>query len=164
MVQKTIAMIQHGTAAGTVATEKIGDFPLKNWSGSVWNKVENVSGQRMTDTILTGRYFCEACIIGCGREVEIKEGPYAMKGAGPEYEAIGMLGGMCLIDNLEAIAYGGELCNRYGLDTISTGGAIAFAMELYEQGIITKEDTGGLDLVWGYADAMIEIINRIVNG
>ncbi|MGI6703729.1 MAG: aldehyde ferredoxin oxidoreductase family protein [Clostridia bacterium] len=164
MVQKTIAMKQHGTAAGTVATEKIGDFPLKNWSGSVWNKVENVSGQRMTDTILTGRYFCEACIIGCGREVEIKEGPYAMKGAGPEYEAIGMLGGMCLIDNLEAIAYGGELCNRYGLDIISTGGAIAFAMELYEQGIITKEDTGGLDLVWGNADAMIEIINRIVNG
>ncbi|HQD42567.1 MAG TPA: aldehyde ferredoxin oxidoreductase N-terminal domain-containing protein, partial [Bacillota bacterium] len=58
MVQKTLGMKQHGTAVGTVATERIGDFPLKNWAGSVWDKVENISGQRMTETILTGRYFC----------------------------------------------------------------------------------------------------------
>lgn len=164
MVQKTLGMKQHGTAVGTVATERIGDFPLKNWAGSVWDKVENISGQRMTETILTGRYFCGSCVIGCGREVEIKEGPYRMKGAGPEYEALGMLGGMCLVDNLEAIAYGGELCNRYGLDVISTGGAIAFAMELYEQGIIDKKDTGGLDLEWGSAEAMIEMVHQIGKG
>ena len=164
MVKKTIGMKQHGTAGGTVGTERIGDFPLKNWSGSAWDKVENISGQRMTETILTGRYFCESCIIGCGREVEVKEGPYAMKGAGPEYETLGMLGGMCLVDNLEAIAYGGELCNRYGLDTISTGGVIAFAMELYERGIIGQQDTDGLDLRWGSAYAMIEMVHKIGKG
>ena len=164
MVQKTFGMKQHGTAVGTVGAEKIGDFPLKNWACSVWDKVENISGQRMTETILAGRYFCESCVIGCGREVEIKEGPYTMKGAGPEYEALGTLGGMCLVDSLEAIAYGAELCNRYGLDTISTGSAIAFAMELYEQGIIDKKDTGGLDLEWGSAEAMIEMVHQIGKG
>jgi aldehyde:ferredoxin oxidoreductase len=104
IVQKTEGMGQHGTAGGTVGAEKIGDFPLRNWSGSVWDRVANISGQRMTEKILTGRYFCQGCIIGCGREVEVKEGPYAMKGAGPEYETLGTLGGLCLVDNLEAIA------------------------------------------------------------
>jgi len=164
MVQKTFGMKQHGTAGGTVATERIGDFPLKNWTGSIWDKVENISGQRMTESILAGRYFCGGCVIGCGREVEIKEGPYTMKGAGPEYETLGTLGGMCLVDSLEAIAYGAELCNRYGLDTISTGSAIAFAMELYEQGIIDKKDTGGLGLEWGSAEAMIEMVHQIGKG
>lgn len=164
MVQKTLGMKKHGTAGGTVATERIGDFPLKNWSGSTWDNVVNISGQRITETMLTGGYFCGSCIIGCGREVEIKGGPYAMKGAGPEYETLGMLGGMCLIDNLEAIAYGGELCNRYGLDTISTGGAIAFTMELYERGILNKKDIDGIDLCWGNADGMIEMIHRIGKG
>ena len=164
IVEKTAGMKQFGTAAGTVGAEKIGDFPLKNWSGSVWDRVENISGQRMKDTILTRRYFCTGCVIGCGREVEVKKGPYAMKGAGPEYETLGTLGGLCLVDDLEAIAYGGELCNRYGLDTISAGSAIAFAMELYEKGIIGTGDTDGLQLKWGSAGAMVEMIHQIGRG
>jgi aldehyde:ferredoxin oxidoreductase len=161
LVNKTAGMKQQGTAVGTVGAEKIGDFPLRNWSGSTWEKIENISGQRMQDTIFTGRYFCASCIIGCGREVEVKEGPYAMKGAGPEYETLGTLGGLCLVDDLEAVAYGGELCNRYGLDTISTGSAIAFAMELYEQGIIDDGDTDGVELNWGSAGAVIEMIHKV---
>jgi aldehyde:ferredoxin oxidoreductase len=161
IVKNTNAIKQHGTAAGVIGTEAIGDFPLKNWSYATWDKIENVSGQRMTQTILTGRYFCGSCIIGCGREVEVKEGPFAMKGAGPEYETIGTLGGLCLVDNLEAIAHGAELCNRYGIDTISTGSVIGFAMELYEKGIIDKDDTGGIELTWGNAYAMVEMIHRI---
>ncbi|MDI6707069.1 MAG: aldehyde ferredoxin oxidoreductase family protein [Bacillota bacterium] len=161
IVKNTNAIKQHGTAAGVIGTEVIGDFPLKNWSGATWDKIENVSGQRMTETILTGRYFCESCIIGCGREVEVKEGPFVTGGAGPEYETIGTLGGMCLVDNLEAIAHGSELCNRYGIDTISTGSAIAFAMELYEKCLIGIDDTGGIELTWGNAEAMVEMIHRI---
>jgi aldehyde:ferredoxin oxidoreductase len=161
IIKNTKATGQHGTAGGTIGAEAIGDFPLKNWAGSTWDKVENISGQRMTETILTGRYYCQGCIIGCGREVEIKEGPYAMAGAGPEYETVGTLGGICLIDSLEAIAYGGELCNRYGLDTISTGNAIGFAMELYEKGIINDSDTDGIKLVWGSETALIQMIHKI---
>lgn len=161
IIQKTVGMKQQGTAVGTVGAEKIGDFPLKNWAGSTWDKIENISGQRMQDTIHTGRYFCSGCIIGCGREVEVREDPYAMKGAGPEYETLGTLGGLCLVDNLEAIAYGGELCNRYGIDTISAGSVIAFAMELYERGIINVGHTGGLELDWGSDRAMIEMIHMI---
>lgn len=163
IVKKTAGMKELGTASGTVGAERIGDFPLKNWSGSVWERVENISGERMRETILTGRYFCRNCVIGCGREIKIEEGPYAMEGAGPEYETLGMLGGACLVDDLEAISYGGDLCNRYGLDTISTGSAIAFAMELYERGIINDNDTGGLKLEWGSAEAMIEMIRKIAN-
>lgn len=161
IIKNTAAIKQHGTAVGVIGAEAIGDFPLKNWSGSTWDRVENVSGQRMTETILKSRYYCGNCIIGCGREVEVEGGAYPVKGAGPEYETIGTLGGLCLVDDLEAIAHGGELCNRYGLDTISTGGSISFAMELFEKGIIDRVDTDGIELVWGNKDAMVEMIHKI---
>lgn len=161
IVKNTKPMSRYGTANTVTGAYKLGDFPMKNWKVSTWDGVKNITGVRMADTMVTGRYFCDSCIIGCGREAEIKEGRYTMKGAGPEYETIGMLGGMCLVDNLEAIAYGGEMCNRYGLDTISTGSVIAFAMELYEKGLINKEDTDGLELIWGSAEAMVEMVHRI---
>ncbi len=116
----------------------------------------------MARSILVGRYSCGMCAIGCGRTVKIDKGPYQVpKSGGPEYETLGMLGANCLIDNLEAIAKANELCNRYGLDTISTGGAIGFSMEAYERGLITKKDTDGIEMTWGNADAMIEMVKAI---
>jgi aldehyde:ferredoxin oxidoreductase len=95
----------------------------------------------MHDTILSGRKACMHCPIACGRHIKVMEGPYApMDCEGPEYETIGTLGGLCLVDDLVAIAKANQLCNQYGLDTISAGGLIAFAMEAYEKGIITRSD------------------------
>ncbi|MCF6097123.1 aldehyde ferredoxin oxidoreductase family protein [Thermovorax subterraneus] len=161
--EATVNMTKFGTGGGVIGHESYGNFPLGNWKVGRWPEgAEKISGQRMAETILVGNYRCKGCIIGCGRVVKIENGPYkGVEGAGPEYETLGTLGGLCLIDELEAIAYANELCNRYGMDTITTGGVIAFAMELYEKGIITKQDTGGLDLRFGNAEAMVELVKMI---
>ena len=99
--------------------------------------------------------------LGCSRWVKIEEGPYKMDGPGPEYETLAAMGTMCLIDNLNAVSYANDLCNRYGIDTISTGVAIAFAMEAYEKGLIRKEDTGGIELKWGDEKAMLAMVHQI---
>ena len=154
-----------GTAIGVLGSESIGDLPLKNWKQGGWKEeAQRISGERMAETILHKRYHCGACPIGCGREVKISEGPYAgVDGAGPEYETLGMLGACCLVDDLEAVAYSNELCNRLGLDTISTGGVIAFAMELFEHGLLKAEDLDGVRPEWGNAQAVIALIHKIAN-
>ncbi|MBT9165454.1 MAG: putative oxidoreductase YdhV [Chloroflexi bacterium] len=159
----TLALNKFGTSGGVIGHESYGNFPLKNWLMGRWPEgAEKISGPKMAETILIGKYRCKTCIIGCGRKVRIEKGQYkGVDGAGPEYETIGTLGGMCLIDNLEAIAYGSQLCNRYGMDTISTGSVIAFIMELFEKGIITKADTGGIEANFGNEQAMIELIKLI---
>lgn len=162
IVENTQSLKLLGTAGSTVMAEQLGDLPIRNWKQGGWKPVEKISGQRMAETILRKSYYCGACPIGCGRDVEIKEGPYAgVEGAGPEYETLAMLGANCLVEDLEAIAYANELCNRLGMDTISVGGAIAFAMELYEHGVFTKEDTEGLALEWGSSEALIKMIRKI---
>lgn len=119
----------------------------------------------MTRTILTGRYACLNCPVGCGRVVKVTHGPFApVDGGGPEYETIAALGSNCLVDSLEAIAKANELCNRYGIDTMSTGAAIGFAMEAYEKGLINKKDTGGIELAWGDSKALIEMVKKIGEG
>ena len=143
--------------------EESGDLPIKNWAMGSWPEgAQRISGPTMNRTILTKRYYCGQCAIGCGRVVKNEQGPYAVvEGPGPEYETLAMLGSNCLIDNLEAIAKANELCNRYGLDTIAAGAVIAFGMEAYDRGLITKADTDGIELTWGNADAMIEMLKAI---
>jgi aldehyde:ferredoxin oxidoreductase len=155
---------KYGTAGGLSTFEAMGTLPLQNWKfvGRWEESAEKINGFTMSETVLTGRYFCNACVLGCGRVVKIDKGPYAgVDGAGPEYETLALLGSSCLIDNLEAICFANELCNRLGLDTMSTGGAIAFGMEAYEKGLIDRKDTGGIELQWGSAEAMIETIRLI---
>lgn len=163
MVKDTKMFGKYGTSGGVQGHEEMMNFPVKNWAQERWPEgAAKINGIVMEKTILKKQYRCKTCIIGCGREVEIKEGPYkGVKGAGPEYETFGTLGGLCLIDDLEAIAWGNELCNRYGLDTISTGGAIAFGMEAFERGLLTLEDTDGIELKFGNEKAMIETIHKI---
>jgi aldehyde:ferredoxin oxidoreductase len=157
------AMSQFGTAGGVPATEMTGDLSIKNWTLGSWEEgAQRISGQRMAETIFERHTHCFACPIGCGKNVKIEEGPYAgVQGHGPEYETLAGFGGNCLCDDLEAIAAMNDLCNRYGLDTISVSGAIAFAMEAYEKGLISQEQTGGLDLTWGNAEAMIGAVHAI---
>lgn len=158
----TVGIQNFGTAVGVIGCEKIGDLPIKNWQLGTWEKAENISGQRMTDTILKGRFYCKSCIIGCGRDIEVTSGAYAgVKGGGPEYETLGMLGSNCLVDNLEAVAYANELCNRYGIDSISTGGVIAFGMEAYEKGLLPESVLAGARPVWGDEKAMISLVKLI---
>jgi aldehyde:ferredoxin oxidoreductase len=165
-IQKaTEAFGKFGTSGGIDNYEKIGNFPVKNWREGRWAGAKKISGVTMHDTILSGRKACMHCPIACGRHIKVTEGPYApMDCEGPEYETIGTLGGICLVDDLVAIAKANELCNRYGLDTISAGGIIGFAMEAYEKGILTKKDTDGIDLVWGSAEALVEMVHKMGRG
>lgn len=153
---------KYGTACGLTGNEATGDFPVKNWKEGTFPAAEKISGQAVAETILTGRYNCGQCVIGCGRTVHVKEGKYAgVECGGPEYETLGMMGANLLIDNIEAIQKGNELCNRYGLDTITAGSIVGFTMEAFEKGLMKKEDLGGLEVRWGDADAMIELIRKI---
>jgi len=154
---------KYGTAGGVERYEYLGNFPLQNWRGSRWEEgAKQISGVRMYETVLSGTRACLGCPIACGRHVEITEGPYApLDCEGPEYETVGTMGGECLVSDLEAICKANQLCNLYGLDTISTGSVIAFAMEAFEKGIITREDTDGLELIWGNGGALVEIVHAI---
>lgn len=156
-------MSEFGTAGGILNYEKLGNFPHKNWALSDWEEgAKKICGQEMANTIVKGRYSCQHCPIGCGRLVKIAESSFGpVDGRGPEYESIAALGSNCLVDDLEAIAKANELCNRYGLDTMSTGGVIGFAMEAYEKGLINKKDTGGIELKWGDSKALIKMVEKI---
>lgn len=156
------AFSEYGTSRGVVAFEEMGNLPIKNWTRGRFSGAANISGVRMAETILIGKKACFACPVACGRYVKVSEGSYApLEGYGPEYETIAALGSLCMNDNLESIAKANDLCNRFGLDTISVGATIAFAMECYEKGIITKGDTGGIELTWGNHEAMIKMIELI---
>lgn len=159
----SVGMSQLGTPGGIIATELTGDLPLKNWSEGSWKEeVARISGQRIAETIFARHTHCFACPIGCGKTVKIDDGPYGgVYGHGPEYETLAGFGGNCQCDDLNAIARMNDLCNRYGLDTISTSAVLAFAMEAYEKGLLSREDAGGLDLTWGNAPAMIEALGQI---
>jgi len=159
---KTQSLRRYGTAALVEVLEPVGDLPTKYWSKGSWPEgAEKLSGQTMAKTILRGIKACYNCPIACGRIVEVTNLNYAMKGKGPEYETIAALGSLCLNDNLEAVAKANDLCNRYGLDTISTGSVIAFAMECYEHGILNEKYTGELKLSWGDPNLVLTLISLI---
>ena len=116
----------------------------------------------MTDTVLVDRDSCFACLVACKRMVKASD-RYQVDPiyGGPEYETMGAFGSCCGIDDLEAICYANQLCNAYGLDTISAGVTIAWAMECFERGLLTTEDTGGLELRFGDAKAMTALVEQI---
>lgn len=157
-------MSDFGTTVSHVGTEESGDMPIKNWMEGSWHAgAEKTCGQAMAERkILVKNYRCKSCFVGCGRVVKITEGKYApVDGGGPEYETMAMLGANCMVEDLEAICKANELCNQYGMDTISTGSAVAQAMELYEKGLITDKDTDGLKLEWGSGDALVGLVHKI---
>jgi aldehyde:ferredoxin oxidoreductase len=160
---KAAGMTLLGTSGGVLAAERFGGLPLKNWQEGSWpDGAEAITGQTMHDTIWARNTFCYACPIGCGKAIEVKEGPYAgVSGEGPEYETLCGFGGNLLIDDLGAIARMNDLCNRLGMDTISTSGVLAFATEAFERGLITAADAGGIELRWGDPDPAIEMIGMI---
>lgn len=160
----TDSLAIHGTASVVIFQNTIGSLPTRNYSAGQFESAEPISGERMSETILVGRDTCFGCTLRCKRVVEIQEGKYNIdpKYGGPEYETIATFGSYCGIGDLEVIAQAHQICDMYGVDTISCGATIAFAMECYERKIIGKEQTGGLDLRYGNADAMLEVLNQIV--
>lgn len=153
-----------GTASGVVPLNEMGGLPTRNFQGGQFSGAEAISGERMRDTILVGRGTCYACAVRCKRMVESHK-PYPVPRAygGPEYETLAAFGSNCGIDDLQALAYANSLCAAYGLDTISAGGAIAFAMECFEEGLITPADTGGVELRFGDPEAMLWALQSILH-
>jgi aldehyde:ferredoxin oxidoreductase len=145
-----------GTPSVVEPQNSVGGLPAYNWRSGHFENYAPLDGKAMEKTILKGRDTCYACIVRCKRVVEIVDEKYPVDPyyGGPEYETIATLGSLCGIDDLEAVSYANQLCNMYGLDTMSCGGTIAWAMDCYENGLITKEDTGGLDLSYGNIDAI----------
>ncbi|MFC1977526.1 aldehyde ferredoxin oxidoreductase family protein [Chloroflexota bacterium] len=156
------AMRDFGTARMVRVLDVMGGLPTRNFQLGTLEGAHNISGETMNDTILVKRRSCFACPVQCKREVKVDE-PYTVDPhyGGPEYETIAAIGSNCGITGLKAIAKGNELVNAYGLDSISCGAAIAFAMECFENGLLTLEDTEGIDLRFGNESAMLQMVERI---
>ena len=152
-----------GTAEVLGFQNKSGGLPTRNWFSGSFEGWKPIDGKTMEKTILKKRDTCYACTVRCKRVVEITEGPYIVdpRYGGPEYETLSTFGSYCGIDDLEAISYANKLCNMYGMDTISCGATIAWAMDCFEQGLITTEDTGGIALRFGDAAAMVKMVEAI---
>ena len=158
-----MGMRQDGTDRGLSWINRQGYLPTRNWtSGCLGEEAEKITGSEFTKKILIRRDTCFACPVRCKRVVEVPGDVDPVYG-GPEYESVAALGAYCGITDMEDIARANQLCNMYGMDTISCGATIAFAMECYENGIIGREDTGGLELEFGDSKLLLLLIDLIAN-
>lgn len=159
---------RYGTSGVTVYSALVGDTPIKNWNGVgyldyTFKSAEKCSGENVIRH-QKRKYACQGCPLACGGIIDIQKGRFkGTTGHKPEYETLASFGGLLLQDDLDAMIEANELCNRAGIDTISTGGTIAFAIECFEHGIIDKNDTGGLELGWGKTGNIIKLIEMMIN-
>lgn len=153
-----------GTVSMNQVSIEIGDSPIKNWKGTNKDFGPERSLSINPDAITNReyvKYHCYGCPLGCGGKCSLPGG----KGGEthkPEYETVLALGGLCMNEDADSIFHMNEMLNRAGMDTISTGGTVAFALECYEKGILTKEDTGGLELTWGNAPAILDLVEKMI--
>ncbi len=160
--------IQFLTAQGTNAAMGLsaltGDLPAKNWAlgdnTAISAKIEG--GVLSGPDFLIRNDGCHGCMVGCKRVVHITDGPYkGMEGPGPEYEGVASLGSLLMIGDMAAVIKMNEACNDFGVDVISCGATIAFAMDCFENGLITSKDTDGIELKWGDDAAVLKMIEKI---
>ncbi|MGB9299905.1 MAG: aldehyde ferredoxin oxidoreductase family protein [Anaerolineae bacterium] len=157
----TQVLHQTGTAGTANVLSMFGNMPNRYFQQGTFDEVDSISGSTMAETILVGTSGCFGCVVQCGRQVAIPQGPYQLEETdGPEYETVAALGSMLLIDDLAAVSYMNHLCNSYGLDTISTGVALGLAHFLYAEGLIGEQDTDGLALRWGDPEPVIGLIEK----
>lgn len=154
-----------GTPATLRPMYEAGCLPSKNWTTGYFQEGEALTAETLNKTILKGNEGCYACPIRCKRVVEVDESGLKVDPnyGGPEFETIASLGSLCGISDLKYIAKANELCNKYTMDTISTGMVIAFAMQCYEEGLLTREDTGEMELTFGNKKAVLEMIEKIAH-
>jgi aldehyde:ferredoxin oxidoreductase len=158
------AINKTGTCGGISELVKMGVAPIKNWRFSgkeAFPEYEKIGGNNFAKYQLR-KAGCGKCHVNCGGIVRVNKGSFVVEGRKPEYETVVAFGTMLANSNAESIIKANEICDRFGLDTISTGAVIAFAMECYEKGIIGKKETEGIELKWGNASAMIAMLNKIV--
>ncbi len=155
-----------GTCGLTGDLVRSGASPIKNWLLAGIEAFPTVDKIGNGDNIIKyqlKRYTCWNCPIACGGTLAISEGKYLLSEMHkPEYETVAAFGNMCLNDDLTSIFKLNDMCNRSGLDTISTGSTIAFAMECYENSIINKVDTDGIELTWGNSEAIIALTEKMI--
>jgi aldehyde:ferredoxin oxidoreductase len=150
-----------GTAILVNIVNSTGSLPFKNWQESYNENVEPISGETLAEKYLIKARPCWGCTIACGRTVKVVDGPYSLKySEGPEYETIWAFGNSCGVMDMGAVIKANHYCNEFGLDTISLGSTIACAMELAEKGYIPEEDLQGLNLKFGDASAMVDLVWR----
>ncbi len=153
-----------GTTMLLNLNNRLGNLPYRNSQGAYYHEAEKISGELLYKKHVTKLKACFSCPVHCSRYYKVKSGPFAgTQGEGPEYETLVSFGSGCDNSNLESILYINNLCNQYGLDTISTGAVISFAMECYEKGLIKKENANDLDLSWGNYKAIIDLVEKISN-
>ncbi len=159
------ALFVYGTTAFPGLLSAEGSLPVNNFRRSKLEDPSSVSGDHYNRLLLKKRKGCYACPIRCKRGIALDDPKYGVDSryGGPEYETIAALGTNLNILDLKAIAKGNEICNRYCMDTISAGMTIAFACECFEKGVITKADTGGLELRFGDSDLMIQLLEMTAN-
>ena len=153
----TQALHNYGTGGSIEGRELTGDLPIKNFAQSRWPEAIKITGQVIADTIFKKHYACYACPIACGKEVSFNNEIVH----GPEYETLSAFGSLLLNEDLDSIVLMNDLCNRYGIDTISLGVTIAFTIEAYQEGLIKDKDLYGLDLDWGNPKDYIEITHQV---
>ncbi|MEA3397599.1 MAG: aldehyde ferredoxin oxidoreductase family protein, partial [Chloroflexota bacterium] len=149
-----------GTAGGVDMLLMYGDMPIRYYQQGEWEEASNLSGVLMTDQYLNKPVACYRCPIACGRETRAPSYGVA-KVDGPEYETVAAFGSLALIGDLEAVIYAGHLCNVHGVDTISAGATIALACEMFERGILTVADTGGIEIRYGDVQTMHRLIEML---
>jgi aldehyde:ferredoxin oxidoreductase len=156
---------QGGTACSIAWASDSGSLSTRNWSSGTFDGSKQIDGSTINQEILERRDTCFACLVRCKPVVSIPKGAYHVDPiyGGPEYETLFSFGSSCGISDLGAIAHANQLCNMYGMDTISCGATIAWAMDCFEHGLIGLEDTGGLDLHFGNVDGMVWLVEAIAH-
>jgi aldehyde:ferredoxin oxidoreductase len=153
---------KHGTTGDMAANDAAGDWPTKNWHSNSWGKAEQLYDQFFNKHLVKNHGCYTGCPIACGRISEVREGRFKTPvHEGSEYESLSAFTAFVFNENIEAAIYATYLCNEFGIDTISAGAVIAFAMECYENGILKKKEVGGIDLSWGNPDALPELVRMI---
>jgi len=150
-----------GTPQNVLVHNSLGALPTRNFSNATFEGAEKVSGEYLNERFVAKIIGCSSCAMRCEHIALVPEGPYKGTSTRVEYEPLWAFGPHCGVDRLDAIIKAMDLCNYYGLDSLSTGNIVGFAMDCYEHGILTKEDTGGIDLRFGNAEAMVEIVKKI---
>jgi aldehyde:ferredoxin oxidoreductase len=152
----------YGTGDAMDVYVETGNLPIRNFRDGDFPEADQISAQAVKEHLRVGMGTCFACAVACKKRVKVKE-PWNVNPeyGGPEYETLAALGSNCGVSDLKAICKANELCQRYSIDTISTGVTISFAMECFEHGLLTKQDTDGLDLSFGNAESMIKMVELI---
>lgn len=153
---------EYGTPNMISITNATGSLPTRNWTEGEFEGTDRIGAESIKKMIMKRSKACFACAVACRKISKVESGPYAgTEVEGPEYETLCSFGSLCGNDNLESIAKANEICDRLGMDTISAGNALAFAMECYANGLITAEDTRGLKLDFGNHESMVAMLGRI---